>query len=136
MVYDKTKIRVAKKPTISKLKKELSKLVKDFIKKRDNHTCQYCGKKVEGNNCHASHIIPVSHGNVLSFDPLNMKVLCYHHHINWWHKNPMKSAEWFKQKFPERWEYLQNNKNKIVKWKINDYKEMIKKAIEDADKIQ
>lgn len=27
--------------------------------------------------------------------------------MNWWHKSPMEAAEWFKAKFPERWEKLQ-----------------------------
>jgi 5-methylcytosine-specific restriction endonuclease McrA len=116
---------------ISLLKKKLSKLVKDYVKKRDNYTCQKCDKKVSGTNCHASHVIPVSSGNVLAFDPLNMKVLCYHHHINWWHKNPIESGEWFKKKFPERWEYLNKKKNEEVHWKEFDYLEMIKKFKEN-----
>ena len=112
---------------ISKLKKKLLELIKTYVKKRDNYTCQRSGQKVEGSNCHVSHVIPVSHGNALAFDPLNMKVLSYHNHINWWHKNPLEAAEWFKTKFPDRWEYLQKHKNDVVKWKEEDYLEMIEK---------
>ena len=81
--------------TISKLKKDLMKLVKASIKKRDNYTCQRCGKQVEGSNCQASHIIPVSAGNALAFDEENIIVLCYHDHLNFWHKNPLLASEWF-----------------------------------------
>ena len=114
-----------KKKSVTKLKKELMILVKTAIKIRDNYTCQYCGLKVEGSNCHASHVIPVSAGNRLAFDPLNLKVLCYHHHINWFHKNPLESGEWFRTKFPERWEYLKVHRNEVVHWKETDYIRMI-----------
>jgi len=114
-----------KKKSVTKLKKELMLLVKQAIKERDEYTCQYCGEKVEGSNCHASHVIPVSAGNRLAFDPLNLKVLCYHHHINWWHKEPTASGDWFKAKFPERWKYLEEHRNEVVHWKQLDYLRMI-----------
>lgn len=100
---------VVKKKTPSKtlLKKRLEKLVKDYVKRRDEYTCQRCGLVVEGSNCHASHVIPVSRSGYLQFEPLNMKVLCYHDHINWWHKHPVEAGKWYTDKFPERWEYLQ-----------------------------
>ena len=90
-----------------KLKDTLEKLVKDFVRERDNYTCQKCSRQVEGTNCHASHVIPVSRDGRLAFDPLNLKVLCFHCHINWWHKNPAASGPWFIETFPKRWEYLQ-----------------------------
>lgn len=109
---------------LSKIRKEVETLAKIKAKTRDKYICQHCGKKVEGSNAHASHIIPVSHGNVLRFNPMNMICLCYHCHINWWHKNPMESSEWFKQKFPEIWEYLKVEKEKIVKFTLEDYEKM------------
>lgn len=90
-----------------KIKDKLDKLVKQYVKLRDKNTCQHCGKIVEGSNCHGSHVIPVSRDGRLAFDDLNIKVLCYHCHINWWHKHPIEAGEWFTNKFPERWEYLQ-----------------------------
>ena len=116
------------------LKKKLEKLVKDYVKKRDNYTCQHCGKVVEGVNCHASHVIPVSRSGYLQFDPLNMKVLDYHCHINWWHKHPVEAGKWFTDTFPERWEYLQSLHIKRMKpmneaelqEKIDYYKGLLK----------
>jgi 5-methylcytosine-specific restriction endonuclease McrA len=113
------------KITITKLKKKLMTLVKNRVKLRDGFTCQHCDKMVEGSNCQASHVIPVSAGNALAFDEQNLKVLCYHCHLNWWHKNPVESGDWFKNKFPDRWEYLQSHKNDIVHWKLHDYQKMI-----------
>jgi 5-methylcytosine-specific restriction endonuclease McrA len=113
-----------KLPSRSGLQEKLDILVKTAVKIRDNYTCQKCGQKVEGSNCQASHVIPVSAGNKLRWDPLNLKVLCYHDHLNWWHKNPLEAAEWFKQKFPDRWEYLQANKG-IRKYETYELVEMV-----------
>lgn len=97
-----------RKESLTAAKKRLEILVKDYVKLRDNYTCQRCDKVVEGSNCHASHVIPVSRSGYLQFEPLNMKVLCYHDHINWWHKHPIEAGQWYTEKFPERWEYLSN----------------------------
>lgn len=113
---------------LTPLKKKLMNLIKAHVKRRDEHTCQRCSKELEGSNCHVSHVIPVSQGNALAFDPMNMKVLCFHCHINWWHKNPVEAGEWFKAKFPDRWKYLQEYKNNEVHWKENDYLQMIEEA--------
>ena len=97
-------------------------LAKKIVRLRDDYTCQYLidvepeKAKVSGSNCQCSHVIPVSADKRLQYDPLNMKILSYHWHLNWWHKNPVESGIWFKEKFPERWEYLQakhkENQNK------------------------
>lgn len=126
--------KIAKKPNKTLLKKKLEKLVKDYIKKRDDYTCQRCGVVVEGSNCHASHVIPVSRSGYLQFEPLNMKVLCYHDHINWWHKHPIEAGKWYTDKFPERWEYLEALHIKRMKpmneyelqEKIDYYKDMLR----------
>lgn len=103
-------------------------LIKAHVKRRDKYTCQRCGKLVEGSNCHVSHIVPVSHGNALSFDPINMIVLDFHCHINWWHKNPLEAGDWFKAKFPDRYKYLLEHQQDEVHWKENDYLQMIEDA--------
>ena len=97
-----------KKESLTAAKKRLEKLVKDYVKRRDNYICQRCGVEVAGVNCHASHVIPVSRSGRLQFDPINMKVLCYHDHINWWHKHPVEAGQWYRDTFPERWEYLES----------------------------
>lgn len=45
--------------------------------------------------------------------------MCYHCHINWWHKNPIESGEWFKSTFPDRWEYLQEQRG-VQKFSLAD----------------
>lgn len=114
-----------KKLSRSKIKKELDKLVKDYVKERDNYTCQHCGAKVTGSNCHASHIYPVGSCSLLQFEPLNMKVLCYHCHINWWHKNPIEADEWIKSKFPDRVAILDVMKTVKTKTSTVELKELV-----------
>jgi 5-methylcytosine-specific restriction endonuclease McrA len=116
------------KPSISKLKKKLMEIVKQHVRERDNYTCQKTGQQVSGSNCHVSHCVPVSHGNRLAFDPMNMNVLSYHSHINWWHKNPTESGEWYKNTFPDQWEYIQRNNNVVVDWKLFNWQEMYELA--------
>ena len=92
-------------------------LVKEIVSIRDKDICQKCGKKVYGSNRQRSHVIPVSAGNKLAFDPMNIKILCFHDHMAWWHKNPLEAYEWFKTKFPERASYLEQNKGiQQMKW--------------------
>ena len=99
-----------------KLKDECEKMAKEIAKKRDMYTCQHCGKgPLKGSNCHGSHVIPVSHDGRLASDSINIKCLCYHCHLNWWHLHPIEAGEWFTSKFPERWDYLSEKKKEHQK---------------------
>lgn len=115
-----------KKSERKKLIDKLDDLAKDVVRQRDGNKCQKCSVYVEGANRHVSHVIPVSAGNKLRWDPLNMKVLCFHHHINWWHKNPMFAAEWFANTFPDRWEYLQENRG-MYKFTLQELEDLVEK---------
>ena len=42
----------------------------------------------------------------MELDPTNMKVLSSYYHLHWWHKDVLHATEWFKAKFPERYDYL------------------------------
>lgn len=110
-----------------KLSDKLDKIIIDIVRVRDKWTCQKCFKKVEKHNAHCSHVIPRSRGNHLRWDLQNVKLLCFHCHINWWHKNPIEAGEWFKATFPDRWAYLEANKNKMTKYSIADLEELLVK---------
>lgn len=96
--------------------KKLSAKAKACIKQRDNYTCQHCGKECSGSDCHASHVLNVGTHKNMEFDPSNMKVLCSYCHLHWWHKDVLHATEWYKSKFPERYDYLM--KASLQKWKI------------------
>lgn len=56
-------------------RKLMTKELKDQIKKRDNYTCQLCGKYMPDEvGLHIDHIIPVSKGG--KSIPSNLQVLC------------------------------------------------------------
>ena len=97
----------------TKWRKKLEKKCRELIIERDNSTCQHCGKAVEGVNCHVSHIVPRSYSYRLAFDLSNLMVKCFRCHINWWHKNPVEAGLWFKDKFPDRYEYLERRKEEV-----------------------
>lgn len=110
---------------------KLEDLAKGFAKERDGYICQKCGEQVKGSNAHGSHVIPVSAGNALRWDLINIKCLSYHNHLNWWHKNPIEAAEWFKGKFPERWEYLKNRRGmdfKVTNAELREFYESAKEC--------
>lgn len=103
---------MTKKTPRKKIMNELDKLAREYIRKRDKMICQMSGEHLNGKNAHCSHVIPKSAGNRLRWNPLNLKLLSYHSHINVWHKSPVEAGKWFLNKFPERWEYLQKQKAK------------------------
>lgn len=113
----------------AKLKKKLDVAAKTAAKVRDNYTCQKCGRT---DNIHGSHVYPVSSGDLLRWDIMNIKALCFHCHMSWWHKNPLEAAEWFNDTFPDRAAYLQSKidtYNDLVvkpKMSIDDLRELLK----------
>lgn len=107
-------------------------LVKQIVSIRDNDECQKCGERVYGSNRQRSHVIPVSAGNKLAFDPINLKVLCMYHHMHWWHKNPLEAREWFAEKFPERYKYLMANRG-IQQMKYFDWVELKEKLTAELE---
>lgn len=93
------------------LQLEIEDLCKSYIKKRDKHTCQHCGRQVTGRNEQWSHIFPKGRSKFLRWHPLNTKVLCMSCH-RWWHDNPLDAAKWLDEKFPGRSDYLRLLYNK------------------------
>lgn len=96
--------------------KECMKLAKQVVKIRDLDTCQKCWKKWPWLHC--SHVIADWKDTRLSVDTWNMKLLCYACHIHRFHKNPLIATEWFKNEFPDRYEYLIKEHAKEKLWSI------------------
>ena len=88
-------------------KGELERVLKLACRMRDQDACQHCGKHIEGTDCHLSHVIPRPRCGRLPYALRNVKLLCFHCHIQFWHEHPLESAEWFKERFPDRLEYLE-----------------------------
>jgi len=96
-----------KKSKRKKLIEKLDMLLAQYIRLRDKNICQHCGKHSDDNRAmHVSHIIPRSRGHAFRWLICNAIILCFHCHINWWHKNPVEAGEWFKMKFPKNYKHL------------------------------
>jgi len=84
----------------------------DAVKERDKYVCQICGKSLKDGNVHniqAHHILAKTTYPELKYDINNGLTLCYFDHKNSKfspHLNGFSFTEIFKQKFPERYEYL------------------------------
>jgi 5-methylcytosine-specific restriction endonuclease McrA len=127
----------AKKPKLknrSWYTKRLEAIAKSLCKERDGYICQHTGQKVSGSNAHASHIIPKSLGLRFLFDLDNLKTLCYHSHINWWHKNPVEAAEWLEKERPWLYRYTQEIRRQtldIPTWALAAFYEDVKNVVKD-----
>lgn len=101
---------MAKRKTKSeraRLTDELDKLCLEIVRLRDENRCQKCGKEIEGSNSHPCHVVPKGKGaSKRRFDLLNIFLgdICHH---QWWHLNPLDANDWFKEKFPARYAYLE-----------------------------
>lgn len=94
---------------------EFSKLI------RAKGVCEKCGK-IESLQC--AHVI--SRTNLtLRFDIFNGLCLCGGCHIFWAHRNPLEFTEWFKNTYPERYDYLMEVKDVLLKRKEADYLELL-----------
>jgi hypothetical protein len=105
-----------------KLRKKCVKLAKDIAKEVAGWRCEYDGEgircpssKLNGKQMHGSHIYGENTHKAMSADPDNILCLCAAHHIGgyWknlnqlcWHENPVEMADWFRKKYPQRYQEL------------------------------
>ena len=123
---------MTKKTIKKKLEDRLWKLCMEYIRLRDAFRCQKCGKVVRGQGLHTSHVYCKKTYRSMKYDEQNLKCLCFYCH-KWWHNNPLESFGWFKDKFPERFEYLERRKVQLQKLTLYDLDNLID---EYACKIQ
>jgi 5-methylcytosine-specific restriction endonuclease McrA len=114
-------IIMPKKPKIKTVKRRLNRLIHEILVLRDG-CCQYCGRT--GDGLHASHVMNKGRWRNLEFDLINLKLLCYKCHINWWHKEPKEPADWFIAKWPHRWKYLMEKRDDAVGFKVDELLEI------------
>ena len=110
------KIKVKKrKPT--NYKKKAIELAKKIV--RSQGYCDKCGSTTR--QLHGSHVFSVRH-EATAADLSNIICLCAYCHVfskDSWHEEPIENAEWFKKKYPGRYEQLKekiNNHEKYIDW--------------------
>lgn len=108
---------------------KLDKLLGDWM--RSKHTeCSMCGRFSE--SLQVSHILPKGTYPHLRYDPINILPMDGQCHQFRWHANPIESRDWFMNKYPERWVYLQEAKNLFIK-RNEEYYLNVKKGLDDKD---
>lgn len=122
--------RLRKRIPTRKVEKKLSIKI---VQKEFNHLIAYqnpcvkCAQLFPIMQC--SHIHSIGSCPNLRFDPMNALPMCGRHHMFWWHLEPAESWDWFKERFPGRYAYLEKARNKPIKWtqeRLLDVRQKIK----------
>lgn len=64
---------------------------------------------------HAAYTLPKGKYRSLGYDLLNLCCLCYACHRYWGHNDPFEATEWVKTEFPNRYYYLQLQRDNAIK---------------------
>ncbi len=89
--------------------KKNDKLIGEIIRARG--ACERCGKT---SSLQDAHIIGRAKSLAIRWDEENHLCLCVRCHLYWWHKQPLEAAQWFEEKWPGRYEKL-NQKRLLIK---------------------
>lgn len=120
--YKVIKVRRKKTPRALWKKKAIEKA--KLITRKKGY-CEKCGKRAK--ILHGSHVLSVRH-DATAADLDNIMCMCYFCHIRWWHQYPMEASEWFKAKWPGRYERLeskiQNHTKKMLRFTDLDWKKI------------
>ena len=128
-----TKKRKVKTP-LQKLHVKCWKMAGLVVKLRDGYTCQHCGANQTGKGAHTSHVLPKSTHGALRYVLENLKCLCYHCHMNWWHKNPMEAAAWFEKTFPERWKKI-SKMPRLRRYDVESLQEILEELTTEYERL-
>ena len=118
MVRNVSKFPKPKKVKKTTLKRKADKLFSKFIRSLDH--CEKCGSS---QFLQTAHIYSRRYVN-LRYDIYNVLCLCAKDH-RFFHDQPLEAMIWFNSAYPDRVKYLQKKKQKIEKWTIDDYKQVI-----------
>lgn len=132
-MYGERKKRKVKTP-LQKAHEKCWAAAKKVVYLRDHGQCQRCFKPVEGANGHTSHTFPKSTHAALKYNLLNLTLLCYHDHLNWWHKNPVAAAEWIRETFPERMEVIEKIP-RCRSYRVDDLQEILEELQTELERL-
>ena len=122
------------KTPLQKMHDKCWAMAKKVVYLRDCGQCQHCYKRVEGTNAHTSHVLPKSTHGAIRYDIKNLKLLCYHDHINWWHKNPTEASEWFRTTYPYRMDYIEKQP-RHKSYKVDDLQEILEELEAEYERL-
>jgi len=118
-----------KKGELTLLAEKLDKALRNAALARDGNKCVWCGWRPstpwDYAKLHTSHVIPKREGHGLRWDMRNVLLLCSRCHLERWHKNPLEANNWFYETYPDRYEFVWNNRCVIKKFDIAARKRLI-----------
>ena len=125
-----------KKTKRKKIIDRLDEVTPAIIKLRDERTCQKCSGKPQPQGCHWAHIYSRT-SHKMRWDLLNSLVLCNGCH-RFWHANPIDAENWFRDKFPARYDYLQELRRQSTKHipqaVLEDWLDTLKQKLKDLQR--
>jgi 5-methylcytosine-specific restriction endonuclease McrA len=132
---EKKKKKRKKKPLRKKLGEQLDGLARDFIRLRDDWTCQWCKKKPPAVKIDVSHVVPRTYKR-LKWEPLNLKCLCFRCHVIKWH-HEARGRDWFDKEFPERAAFIEAEKAKgPKKFSLTELEELRDELIKGIERMK
>jgi hypothetical protein len=115
----------------SKLTKELDKVTSKIVRKHGR--CQLAGLDDIhcGGHLQTMHIIGRANRR-LRWDFMNLLCGCQGHHVYYTH-HPWEFHEFIERHFPERHSYINEHRNSIKKWTLQELRDTIKERNAEAD---
>lgn len=113
--------------------KRMYGLLHELVRLRDGERCRRCANPFD---LQLSHIFPKGKHPKMEWDPWNVKLLCQHCHMDWWHKFPKKGMAWIRPLIPIReWEAL-SFKARSVQYGPFKAKEHIRFLIQEITQLK
>src|SRR3990172_8849531 len=107
---------------------ELDALLRQIVLIRDEFKCQKCGVGVRtgrGRGLEVAHLLPKGQYPALRHELLNVKLMCWNCHFNWWHKNPLEAWDWLRglngENFVENLRWMARTRTKVDKAAVRVY---------------
>lgn len=108
--------------------KKNDKLCSQIVRSRG--ACERCGKT---ESLQDAHIIGRAKSLSIRWDFENHLCLCVACHIYWWHKQPLEAADWFNEKWPGRYDKLNQKRQLISKVDVQGMYLWLKKEAAKLD---
>ena len=125
---------MARTPTLKSLKAKLWKVTSQLIKQIYGKKCYTCDRQADGSGLHCGHFIPSSVcGISLRYNLRNLRPQCYNCNINLGGNGAEYYRRMVEEVGQEEVDKLFQEKNKITKWSLTDYQDLIDKYTKQCE---
>ncbi len=134
MKSDQFKKKRKVKTPLQKMHDKCWAMARKVVYLRDHGQCQRCFKHIEGSNAHTSHVLPKSTHGAIKYNLMNLKLLCYHCHINWYHKNPVEAGKYIRETFPDRLAVIEKIP-RCRSYRVDDLQEILEELQAELERL-